>query len=372
MPTGDPERAGRGYLPLERRVMAKPADSQTEKATPKREFEARKKGNAARSTELPQSVTLIAAILVFVPVLSATWAQLRNDTTDLIVNGYVLEPSLITSQGREAMWSALGSILPMLALLVTVSIVAQLAISGKPNLWKLKPKFDTLNPKNGLKRIFSKQQLWELVRTILKLLFLAVVAFVSWSSMAEFLAFGPAPLSSAFGEWRRVLQSLAIGVAILGIFIGLGDAVISKRNFINGLKMSKQEVKEEMRQAEGDPIIKGQLRQAQQRMSRLRMMAAVADATVVITNPTHLSVALKYEVGDPAPVVVAKGADELAMRIRTEARRHGVPITENRPVARTLYATAEIGDAIPVALYKAVAQLLASIYSASRPLGASS
>ena len=352
--------------------MAKPADSQTEKATPKRQLDARKKGNAARSTELPQSVTLVVAIMIFVPVLSATWGRLRADTTDLIVNGYVLDPTRIGSQGRDAMSSALGAIMPMLVLLICVSIVAQLAISGTPNLWKLKPKFDTLNPKNGLKRIFSKQQLWELVRTILKLTFLALVAFVSWSTMGEFLTFGPAPLSSSFGEWRRVLQSLAVGVAILGIFIGLSDAIISKRNFTKGLKMSKQEVKEEMRQAEGDPIIKGQLRQAQHRMSRMRMMAAVADATVVITNPTHLSVALKYEVGDAAPVVVAKGADELAMRIRTEARRHGVPITENRPVARTLYATAEIGEAIPVALYKAVAQLLASIYSASRPLGAGS
>lgn len=350
--------------------MAKPADTQSEKATPKRELDARRKGNAARSTELPQSVTLVAAIVIMVPMLGSLWSRLSDDTVDLIQNGYVLEPTLITTQGVDAMWAAIGSLTPLLVTMVGISIVAQLAISGTPNLWKLKPKFDMLSPKNGLKKIFSKQQLWELGRTILKLGLLAAIGMVSWSAMSEFLALGPAPLSSSFDEWRRVLQSLAVGVAILGIIIGVADAVISKRNFIKGLKMSKQEVKDEMRQAEGDPLIKGQIRQAQQRMSRMRMMAAVADASVVVTNPTHYSVALKYEVGDAAPIVVAKGADELALRIRTEARRHGVPIKENRPVARTLYATAEIGEAIPVALYKAVAQLLASIYSASRPSGA--
>lgn len=351
--------------------MAKPAGSQTEKATPRRQQDARRKGNAARSTELPQSVTLIATILLILPVLNAMWSQLQEDTVSLIEGGYVLEPSLISQRGLDSVWSALGLLMPLLMGTVVISVVAQLAISGTPNLWKLKPKFDILKPTSGLKRIFSKQQLWELARTILKLGLLTAVGFVSWSGMTAFLTFGPAPLSASFGEWQNALRSLAVGVAIIGLFIGLSDAVISKRNFIKGLKMSKQEVKDETRQAEGDPLIKGQLRAAQQRMSRMRMMAAVADATVVITNPTHYSVALKYEVGDAAPIVVAKGADELALRIRTEARRHGVPIKENRPVARTLYATAEVGEVIPVALYKAVAQLLASIYSATRPVGTS-
>lgn len=349
--------------------MAKPAGSQTEKATPRRQFDARKKGSAAQSPELPQSVTLVVTIFVIVPVLTTMWSQLQSDTVALIQNGHVLEPTMISTQGLDAMRSAIVSLMPLLVTMIIVSLVAQLAISGKPNPWKLKPKFDILSPKTGLKKIFSKQQLWELARTMLKLTLLGAIGFVSWSTMSEFLALGPAPLSTSFGEWQRVLQTLAIGVAILGIFIGLGDAVISKRNFIKSLRMSKQEVKDEMRQSEGDPLVKGQIRQAQQRMSRMRMMAAVADASVVITNPTHYSVALKYEVGDAAPIVVAKGADELALRIRTEARRHGVPIKENRPVARTLYATAEIGEVIPVALYKAVAQLLASIYSTSRTLG---
>lgn len=352
--------------------MAKPADSQTEKATPRRQLDARKRGNAARSTELPQSVTLVATIFLVLPVLSALWSRLQSDTVDLIQSSYSLEPSRMSQQGLDVSWSALFTLMPLLVAIVIISVVAQLAVSGTPNLWKLKPKFDVLKPSSGIKRIFSKQQLWELVRTILKLALLGIVGLVSWSSMNGFLAFGPAPLSASFEEWQRVLQSMAVGVAIIGVLIGLGDAVISKRNFIKGLRMSKQEVKDETKQAEGDPIIKSQLRAAQQRMSRLRMMAAVADATVVVTNPTHYSVALKYEVGDSAPTVVAKGADELALRIRTEARRHGVPIKENRPVARTLYATAEIGEVIPVALYKAVAQLLASIYSTSRTLGANS
>ena len=216
-------------------------------------------------------------------------------------------------------------------------------------------KLDPIKPQNGLKRIFSRQQLWELARTVLKLGLLAAIAFVSWGQLAQFLALGPAPLKSAFNEWRGVLQTLAVGVAILGIVIGFGDAVISKRNFERKLKMSRQEVKDEMKQMEGDPLIRSQIRQAQQRLSRLRMLAAVADATVVVTNPTHFSVALRYDPADDAPVVVAKGADELALRIRAEARRNGVPIRENKLVARTLFTSAEVGQTIPVALYRAVA-----------------
>ena len=196
------------------------------------------------------------------------------------------------------------------------------------------------------------------------------MALISWDRLAQFLALGPAPLSSAFGQWRGVVTGLAVGVAFLGILVGGADAVISKRNFLRQLRMSKQEIKDEMKQTEGDPLIRSQIRQAQHRLSRMRMIAAVADATVVVTNPTHLSVALKYEPGDDAPIVVAKGADEMAMRIRSEARRNGVPIRENKPVARTLFATAEVGEMIPVALYRAVAQLLASIYAAPRVTGA--
>ena len=225
--------------------MAKPADSQTEKATPRRQLDARKKGNAARSTELPQSVTLVATIFLVLPVLNALWSRLQSDTVDLIQSSYSLEPSRMSQQGLDASWSALFTLMPLLVAIVIISVVAQLAVSGTPNLWKLKPKFDVLKPSSGIKRIFSKQQLWELVRTILKLALLGIVGLVSWSSMNGFLGFGPAPLSASFEEWQRVLQSMAVGVAIIGVLIGLGDAVISKRNFIKGLRMSKQEVKDE-------------------------------------------------------------------------------------------------------------------------------
>lgn len=351
--------------------MAKPADSRTEDATPKRRRDARERGDAARSPELPQAITLVTAILVLVPVLSSLWNQLQIDTTDMIQNRYTFDPEVIGSEAARTMRSAAMTLVPMLVLLIGVSLVAQIAMSGRPNPWKLKPKFDSLNPKNGVKRLFSRQQLWELVRTILKLLLLCAVALLAWDRLAGFLTLGPAPLSSAFGEWRGVVTALGVGVAFLGVLIGGADAVISKRNFLRQLRMSKQEVKDEMKQSEGDPLIRSQIRQAQHRLSRMRMIAAVADATVVVTNPTHFSVALKYEAGDDAPVVVAKGADEMAMRIRAEARRNGVPIRENKPVARTLFATAEVGEVIPVALYRAVAQLLASIYSSDRVAGAS-
>ncbi len=350
--------------------MAKPAGEQTEEPTAKRRRDARERGEAARSTELPQSITLVAAVAVLIPTLTSLWGSLQTNTVGLITNRPRLEAAEIGGEAATAMRSAGMTLVPMLALLVVVSVIAQVAVAGMPNVWKLKPKFTSLNPQNGLKRIFSKQQLWELVRTILKLAALMLIALASWASLSQFVALGPAPLAVVFDRWQQVLQGLGVGVAILSLLIGFADTVVSKRNFDKGLRMSKQEVKDENKQAEGDPLVKGQIRQAQARMSRSRMIAAVADATVVVTNPTHYSVALRYQTGDSAPVVLAKGADELALRIRTEARRHGVPIKENKPVARTLFATAEVGAPIPVALYKAVAQLLASIHTASRPGGA--
>ena len=185
--------------------MAKPAGSQTEKATPRRQLDARQKGSAAQSPELPQSVTLVVTIFAIVPVLTAMWSQLQSDTVSLIQNGYVLEPTMISTQGLDAMRSALVSLMPLLVTMIIVSIVAQLAISGKPNLWKLKPKPEILSPKAGLKKIFSKQQLWELARTLLKLTLLGVIGFVSWSTMGEFLALGPAPLSTSFGDRKSVV-----------------------------------------------------------------------------------------------------------------------------------------------------------------------
>ena len=350
--------------------MEKPADSRTERASPKRRRDARERGDAARSTELPQSITLVVAIAILVPVMANLWARLEADASTLLGGHRPFDAQVIAAETVAAMQSAALTLVPMLVLVLAASVTLQLGLTGRPNPWKLKPKLDPIKPSNGLKRIFSRQQLWELARTMLKLGLLAAIAFVSWGQLSQFVALGPAPLGSAFTEWRSVLQSLAVGVAMLGVVIGFGDAVISKRNFERKLKMSRQEVKDEMKQMEGDPLIRSQIRQAQHRMSRLRMIAAVADATVVVTNPTHFSVALRYDPSDEAPVVLAKGADELALRIRTEARRNGVPVRENRLVARTLFTSAEVGQPIPVALYRAVAQLLASIYSVSRTAGA--
>ncbi|MGI9607333.1 MAG: EscU/YscU/HrcU family type III secretion system export apparatus switch protein [Acidimicrobiales bacterium] len=351
--------------------MAKPADTRSEKATPKKRRDARRRGEAARSTELPQSVTLVAAIAILTPVLAAMWDQLQADTIGLIQTSDRLDPSLIAADGARAMSNAAMTLVPMLVLIILVSVAAQVGLAGLPNLHKLKPKFDSLKPQNGLKKIFSRQQLWELGRTVLKLSLLGVVALLVGDRLTSFISLGPAPLAAIFDEWQTVLEGLAVGVALLGLLIGFADTVISKRNFERQLKMSKQEIKDEMKQSEGDPLIRSQIRQAQARLSRTRMLAAVADATVVVTNPTHLSVALRYDETDDAPIVVAKGADELAMRMRTEARRHGVPIRENKPIARSLFATANVGDEIPVALYRAVAQLLASILSAgSSTIGA--
>jgi flagellar biosynthesis protein FlhB len=195
--------------------MAKPANEQTEEPTAKRRLDARQKGEAARSTELPQSITLIAAVLILIPMLTGLWGALQRDTVSLITTRQNLEAPEIGAAAANAMRSAGMTLVPMLTLIVLVSVVAQVAIAGLPNVWKLKPKFDGLNPQKGLKRVFSKQQLWELARTIMKLALLLFIGLLSWSSLSEFVALGPAPLSTVFSEWSSVVQGLSSAFSLV-------------------------------------------------------------------------------------------------------------------------------------------------------------
>lgn len=341
-------------------------DSRTEKPTAKRRADARKKGQAARSQELPQAASLVAGLALLPVVMPAIATNLQSNVVAVFERKDLFESGVASASFAQILVDSFIVLSPLLIGVGATSIIAQMVLVGKPNPHKLKPKFTNLDPRQGFKRVFSVQALWELFRTTLKLSALVIVGWGVWQTSGAFFGLGPAPIQSSLTELRGVLGALFAQVALLGLLIGGADAAFVKFKFLRDLRMSKVQVKEEQRQQEGDPQVKGEIRRQQLKMSRGRMLAAVADASILVTNPTHLSVALAYEDGQAAPVVIAKGAGDLAMRMREEARRHRVPIRENKPVAQQIFRTVDVGSPIPTALYRAVAEILASIYRAKR------
>ena len=230
-------------------------------------------------------------------------------------------------------------------------------VTGKP----LQPKFDKFNPINGFKRIFSKDSIFELVKSILKIFVIVYVAYTSIRGHAQdiFILYEiPIMLCGT------VIINAGLKISLVYLVIGLADFIYQKYRFNEDMKMTKQEVKDEFKNTEGNPEIKGRQRQRMREASRRRMMQDVPKADVVITNPTHFAVAIKYDAEtSKAPVVLAKGEDYLAQKIKEAAREHHIEIVENKPLARMLYANVDIGQEIPPELYQAVAEILAMVYN---------
>ena len=234
-------------------------------------------------------------------------------------------------------------------------------VTGKP----LQPKFDKFNPINGFKRIFSKDSIFELVKSILKIFVIVYVAYTSIRGHAQdiFILY-EIPLMQAIMLCGTVIINAGLKISLVYLVIGLADFIYQKYRFNEDMKMTKQEVKDEFKNTEGNPEIKGRQRQRMREASRRRMMQDVPKADVVITNPTHFAVAIKYDAEtSKAPVVLAKGEDYLAQKIKEAAREHHIEIVENKPLARMLYANVDIGQEIPPELYQAVAEILEMVYN---------
>jgi flagellar biosynthetic protein FlhB len=345
------------------------SNDRTEKPTPKRRAEARRKGQAARSVELPQAISLFVAALMLPVTMPRFLTRSAEQWRGALGANSIREPGPALAMLGEMVQVAVSTFLPVIAVVAATSVIAQLALAGtRPNFHKVKPQWKALNPGAALRRIFSLRSLWELVKTALKLAALAAVTYgVLRAGMASLMT-GPRDLAASVAVLGSSLKAILLRVAALGLVIGLVDAAVARRRFDRSLRMTKQEVKEEHRQSEGDPVVKSEIRRRQAKLSRNRMIAAVSKADVVVTNPTHLAVALQYESTDAAPRVVAKGAGTVATRIREEARKHGVPVQENKPLARTLFRSVEVGDLIPAELYAVVAEILAVVYRARRRL----
>ena len=257
--------------------------------------------------------------------------------------------------------------LPFMAFgFVVTLLVSIVQVGWKVSTKPMKPELSKLNPLNGFKRIFSKDSLFELVKSILKIVIIIYIAYTSIKDNAnDLFALYDLGLNQAVALVGTLIINTGIKISIVYLVIGLADFIYQKHKFSEDMKMTKQEVKDEYKNTEGDPQIKGRQRRKMQEVSQKRMMQDVPKADVVITNPTHFAVALKYEAKvSSAPVVLAKGEDYLAQKIKEVARENKIEIVENKPLARMLYHNVDVGAEIPPELYQAVAEVLAAVYKA--------
>lgn len=340
----------------------------TEKATPKKREELRKKGQVMQSREVTSNLILLMVFLSFKLVGNYLYAEFKSLFNLFLTDtaAYNLhDPNEIMRLAAFAALEIAKMAAPFLIIALLVGILGSyFQVGFLFTLEPIRPKFSHINPINGLKRIFSSRSLFELVKSIAKVV---IVAWVAWSSIqAEFLNLTKL---MALDLGQIVMYTLGSAVDI-GIKICLALLAVSAvdyffqwRKYEKDIRMTKQEVKEEYKQLEGNPEVRSRIRQKQREISMRRMLSEVPKADVVITNPTHYAVAIKYEPQKkPAPYVVAKGADYMAERIKEVARNSKVEIVENKPLAQALYQV-DIGEAIPPELYRAVAEVLAFVYN---------
>lgn len=334
-------------------------DDKTEQPTPRRRREARSEGQIPRSTEVGVAFSLIGTLLVAQAFLPSGMRTFRERTVQMwsATDGGHLPTGLLRESVTEMV---VGILAPFLLMALVAGLAAGFGQVGFTLARKAaKPKLKYL--KRGLQRYKPSTALWELVRTVLKL---GLLVAILWQPMVEWVDTLGGHRSLDQGLERTVGQAVAIvwRAALLAALIAAADYTYQRWKTNRDLKMSRQDVKREHKEQEGDPQLKSRRRRLAQEYSRNRMIRDVATADVVVTNPTHLAVALAYDPGDPAPRVMAKGADKLAERIRKEAYRNGVLVTEDKPLARELYRRVKVGKQIPAALYEAVAVVLALAY----------
>ncbi len=350
-----------------------PGGEKTEEATPKKLEDARKEGQVAKSKEIAVGFSLLAMF-----ILLKIWVgTLGNQFLSTFTYVYNRIPSLASQMASgDSVWYFLTLfrnliirfilyMAPFLLVALGVGLVCEIGqVKWKPTAKPLQPKLNKFNPINGFKKMFSVQSLAELLKSILKIVLIGYIAYSTlrdkWTSILILLDM---PVSQGISLMGNIILDLGIKISGFYLIIAFADYFFQLWKFKEDMKMTKQEVKDEYKQSEGDPQIKGQIKQRMMQASRRRMMQDIPKADVVITNPTHFAVAIKY---DPdvaeAPIVLAKGADYLAGKIKEVAKENKVEIIENKPLARMLYYNVEIGQVIPPELYKAVADILAYVY----------
>lgn len=343
--------------------MAEDKSSKTEKATPQKIRQAKEEGNLPRTQDLSMWLT----VLVFVALGPTMLAATRDEFSALMhgVAGIMVDPDLGRARGlfERGLLSSLKIAAPIVVSCMVVGALGHIVQGGiKPSAKRFKPKWKKLNPVGGLKNMFGMHGIWTLVKTLIKLVVFGMVAYqIVSGTIVTIAASGSWSVGAVLDVVLDASMSIIRTIAVVGLVIAAADYGMERHRVMKSLRMSKDEIKRESKQQEGDPTVKGQRRARQREMGRRRMMAAVGEASVVMVNPSHVSVALKYERGSGAPQVVAKGTGHLALRIRQEAEARDVPVVEDVLVARMLYKMCEVDEYIPFELYDAVAEVLAFV-----------
>jgi flagellar biosynthetic protein FlhB len=342
-------------------------EERTEKPTPRKREEVRQKGEVAKTRELPATAVLLSGAVALAATGSFTYREMSKLTTQ------ILSLSIIRGEGagdlllllEDCVRAFLLALSPVLAVVFVTAVLSNVAQVGFVlSLEELKPKFSKINPLKGLERLFSKQSLMELFKSLLKLVIIGIVAYGSVKEeMGGLVGLGDMELSSVALHSLSSLFKIFLKCGLAMMVLVALDYAFQRWEFEKRIRMTRQEIKEELKKSEGDPLIKARVKSIQREMARRRMMQSVAKADVVITNPTHLAVALSYQSREMnAPLLVAKGAERIAEKIREVARKHGVPIVENKKLAQSLYTMVDLGHEIPGTLYQAVAEILAYVY----------
>ena len=350
--------------------MASDKSSKTEQPTARKLSKAREKGQLPRSREIPLTATLIGTLLILYYFGSNILQALEMELQYLFRFNisHELTISTVATMFKDITFRMGKVLLPVFLAIVVISIASN-AMQGGLVLFpkeSLKPKFNKLSPAQGIKKILSKTGLVNLAKSLILMI---AIGLISWQVVSEHMYIYPRLILMDVRQifyWAAMISfKILIRVSLLMIVIAMADYIFQKYQHKNQLKMSKQEVKDEYKETEGDPTTKRRIRRVQLDTARKRMMSEVPTADVIITNPTHYAAALSYKMDSmEAPKVIAKGANLVAMKIKDIAREHDIPIVENKPLAQALYKTVKVGDYIPLDLYKAVAEILAYVFKA--------
>ena len=339
----------------------------TEDPTPKRKKDARKEGNIAKSAEINKAITFVSVLIIAITMPRQVFYGLKSFMEIMLTYNFKIDINNNTVKVlmMNLMASFMKIVLPICLIIIMLSILVNVLQTRLYfSLKSIKPKLSKLNPLTGLKNMFSIKAIINLLKSIVVIV---IMIFIGYSFMSKnfeaIIKSGDIYLPYLYDTVTSLIRSVLTSITLAVVIVGILDYAYQLFSHKKGLKMTKQEVKEEFKQMEGDPHIKGKIKQKQRQMATQRMMQSVPSASVIVTNPTHISIAIRYEQGkDTTPVVVAKGADIVALKIREIAKNYEIPIIENIPLARLMYKEVDIDQEIPEEMYKAVAEVLIAVY----------
>jgi len=344
-----------------------PAGEKTEDATPKRRRESREEGQVAKSQDLSMAFTLLFSFIILFFLINNMIDKICEFMIKFLSDYMLLTLDIRTFHNLliETMqlgFEVVAPIMIVIAIMGSAIGIFQVGFLFTPKV--IQPEVSKLNPISGLQQIFSKRTVVEFLKSLLKIAIIGGIAFFTIKgSLAQLVLVGKMGIQESIALIGDIIYSLAMKISLVLIILGIGDFMYQKWAHEQELKMTKQEVKEERKQMEGSPEVQKRIKEEQQKLATKRMMSDIPEADVVITNPTHIAVAIKFDMETMvAPLVIGKGKGEIAQKIKEKAKEHDIKVVEEKPLARSLYSEVEIGEEIPAELYQAVAEILAYVY----------